>query len=172
MSDYRRLYVPGGTYFFTVVTYNRQRWFADEANVTLLREAFRYTLRRRLFLLSAIVVLPDHLHCIWTLPAGDADFSGRWQILKSCFSRRVPASTRREGSKTIWKPRFWEHLIRDEDDLHRHLDYIHYNPVKHGLAVAPGDWSHSSFGHFVRRGWYETDWGRAEPEKIVGMDLD
>lgn len=159
MSDYRRLYIPGGTYFFTLVCYRRQAIFADEQRVILLRQAFREVKTKRPFELLAAVILPDHLHCVWRLPCGDADFSTRWQMVKTAFSRRIPAEVRANGAKTLWQPRFYEHCLRDEADFHKHLDYIHFNPVKHGLAATPGEWPYSSFKRFVRLGWYASNWG-------------
>lgn len=159
MSNYRRLYIPGGTYFFTLVGYRRQPIFADEQRVMLLRQAFREVKNKRPFELLAAVILPDHLHCLWSLPCGDADFSTRWQMVKTAFSRRVPAEVKINGSKMVWQPRFYEHCLRDDVDFHKHLDYIHFNPVKHGLAATPGEWPYSSFKRFVRLGWYEPNWG-------------
>jgi putative transposase len=119
------------------------------------------------FKIEAIVILPDHLHCLWTLPPGDEDFSTRWRLIKSYFSHRctesdqgfVSASRRRKQEKAVWQRRFWEHQIRDEIDFARHVEYIHYNPVKHGLVKAPLDWAYSSFGRYVRTGYYPADWG-------------
>ena len=129
MSSYRRLTIRGGTYFFTVVAYRRQPLFIDDARVELLRHAFRELKAKRPFDVVA-VILPNHLHCLWNLPEGDADFSTRWQIIKISFSRRLAVKIRKDGSKTVWQPRFYEHCIRDERDFHNHLDYIYYNPVK------------------------------------------
>ncbi len=117
MSYYRRLYVPGGTYFFTLVAYHRQPIFAEESRVEQLRRSLREVKAKRPFAVVAGVVLPNHLHCLWRLPEGDADLSTRWQMIKTDFSRHVPAPTRKDGSKTVWQPRFYEHLIRDEDDF-------------------------------------------------------
>ena len=115
-----------------------------------------------------MVVLPEHLHCIWQLDGADVDYSTRWQMIKARFTRK---STR--PPKPTWQPRFWEHAIRDEEDLHRHLDYIHYNSVKHGYAKAPAAWRWSSFGKFVRKGWYPPDWGAdADVQSIRGMDFE
>ena len=117
------------------------------------------------FTLVAAVVLPEHLHCIWTLPANDADFPGRWRYIKGIFSRQLPrldarsASKVKKGERGIWQRRYWEHLIRNEHDLQRHLDYIHYNPVKHGLVSRVQEWPYSSFHRFVKRGYYSPDWG-------------
>ena len=169
MSDYRRARVPGGTYFFTVVTHDRRPLFQDAANVGLLRQAFAWTKARRPFSIDAVVVLPDHLHCVWKLPESDDDFSGRWRAIKQFVSRQIEAPLSSRGEKLVWQRRFWEHLIRDEDDWRRHLDYIHYNPVKHGLVDAPEDWPYSSFTAAIEKGWYEPGWGRTEPERIRGM---
>jgi putative transposase len=113
MSDYRRAFAPGGCYFFTVVTHRRRPLFAGDARVGLLREAFAWTWARRPFRIDAVVVLPDHLHCLWTLPADDADFSWRWRAIKQYVSKRIPATVSARGEKPVWQRRFWEHLIRD-----------------------------------------------------------
>jgi putative transposase len=165
MTDYRRLYVPGATYFFTLVTESRCPLFLEDAAIERLREAFRYALERRPFHLDAVVVLPDHLHAIWTLPAGDDDFSERWRLVKYRFSHRSqsPGTTRQslaaKREKGLWQRRFWEHCIRDDADFARHLDYLHYNPVKHGMAARAADWPYSSFLRFVELGIYPMDWG-------------
>lgn len=163
LSSYRRLYIPGGSYFFTLVTYERQPFLANDEDVEELRRAFRQVQQRHPFKTVAGVVLPDHIHVIWTLPKHDCDFSIRWQMIKTAFSRQVPAETREDGSKMVWQPRFFEHYLRDERDLQRHLDYIHDNPVKHGLTNSPMNWPYSSFRRFVQRGWYEETWGQSPP---------
>jgi putative transposase len=155
--QYRRLYVPGATYFFTVVTHERQPVFADPARVDLLRTVMRREMVARPFAIDAMVVLPDHLHAIWILPKDDADFSVRWRRIKSEFSRGLAKACGR--AHPVWQPRFWEHVIRNEQDHTAHQDYIHINPVKHGLVTAPADWPHSSFHRFVRQGVYPPDWG-------------
>ena len=168
--QYRRERTKGGTYFFTVVTDRRRRFLCQPGNVELLRNALRYVTQRRPFKIDASVLLPDHLHCIWTLPQGDDDFSTRWRLVKSYFSRHcktqyrghVSASREKKGEQAIWQRRFWEHAIRDEEDYARHVDYVHYNPVKHGLVKAPGDWEHSSFHRYVRAGVYDEMWGVAQ----------
>jgi putative transposase len=164
--------VTGGCYFFTVVTYSRRPFFEQPERVDLLREAFRWTQRQRPFCLEAIAILPDHLHCLWQLPEGDSDYSGRWRSLKQWVAHRVPATVNHRGEKAIWQRRFWEHWIRDEEDWRRHLDYIHYNPVKHGYVECPADWPYSSFRHAVERGWYASDWGRTKPDGIDAMELE
>jgi putative transposase len=165
--EYRRTNAPGATYFFTVVTYQRQRLFDNPEAVQLLREALRKVKQRHPFTIDAMAVLPDHLHCLWTLPAGDAGFSKRWRLIKTEFSRRCPARYKQQRSlsrlkkqeQAVWQRRFWEHQIRDEADFGRHLDYVHYNPVGHQLVESPGDWPYSSFQRYVSRGWYVQDWG-------------
>jgi putative transposase len=172
VSHYRRVYVPGGVYFFTVVTHDRAPVFVDDNRVDVLRCAFRKVMARRPFQIDAIVVLPEHLHCIWRLPEGDADFSFRWREIKKAVSQEIDTATNRRRERMVWQRRFWEHTIRDEDDWCRHVDYIHYNPVKHGLVSRPGEWPWSSYGIAVRRGWYEESWGNVLPEGILGMDCE
>jgi putative transposase len=173
MSNYRRIFVPGGHYFFTVVTYQRRPLFEASENVTLLRTAFKTIITKQPFTIDAIVVLPEHLHCIWQLPEGDANYSGRWREIKKHLSKRIGSKRNRRGEFDVWQRRSWEHLLRDEDDWRRHMDYIHYNPVKHGLAASPGQWPYSSFRKAVAAGWYEPDWGKQqEPENIRDMDCE
>ena len=172
MSQYRRIFIPGGTYFFTVVTHDRAPRFTTPERVESLRAAFRQVMGARPFQIDAIVVLPDHLHCIWRLPEGDADYSGRWREIKKMVSRAIDVRANRRHERPIWQRRFWEHSIRDEKDWRKHLDYIHYNPVKHSLVVQPGDWPWSSFNRTVSWGWYEADWGQTDPIGIVDMDVE
>ena len=170
---YSRARLKAGTYFFTVVTHKRVKIFNRSDNVELLRQAFGKVIKRHPFKIEAFVLLPDHLHCIWTLPQGDADFSTRWRLIKSYFSRHIgfvgwveernptkkTTSRSKKNEKSIWQRRFWEHLIRNHEDLRRHVEYIHYNPVKHGLTEAPGDWDYSSFHRYVYKGMYDIKWG-------------
>lgn len=172
MSNYRRAYLPGGIYFFTVVTFNRVPVFTDENRVEALRQAFRKVKATRPFEIDAMVILPEHLHCIWRMPEGDADYSSRWREIKKASSRQISTATNARNERMVWQRRFWEHAIRDEEDWRRHVDYIHYNPVKHGLASSPGEWAWSSFDNAVRKGWYEQTWGDREPATIVGMDCE
>ena len=157
MPRYIRATIPGGTFFFTVALLERRRRLLVE-HIDELRAAFRTVRRSRPFSIDAIVILPDHLHCIWTLPANDADFSTRWRLIKAAFSRSIPngerLSMRRErtGERGIWQRRFWEHAIRDDTDLARHVDYIHFNPVKHGHVGRVEDWPYSSFHRYMREG--------------------
>ncbi|BCD84985.1 transposase [Pseudomonas solani] len=160
---YRRSFVPGGTYFFTVNLADRSSGLLTQ-HIDLLRLAFRQVRARHPFEIPAMVVLPDHLHAIWTLPEGDADFSLRWAQIKGSFSRCVPErgwvsrSRRDKRERGIWQRRFWEHQIRDEQDLARHVDYIHINPVKHGHVRRAVDWPYSSIHRFIRDGRLSADW--------------
>ena len=172
MSNYCRAYLPGGIYFFTVVTLNRVPIFTNEDRVEVLRQAFRKVMATRPFEIDAMVILPEHLHCIWRMPEGDADYSSRWREIKKAASRQISIATNARNERMVWQRRFWEHAIRDEEDWRRHVDYIHYNPVKHGLASRPGAWAWSSFGNAVSKGWYEESWGANEPAIIAGMDCE
>ncbi|MBI5450793.1 MAG: transposase [Gammaproteobacteria bacterium] len=170
MVAYRRNVIPGAGYFFTVTLLDRASSLLVE-HIADLRLAMISVQTERPFEIDAVVVLPDHLHCIWTLPPGDADYALRWREIKSRFSRRIPASDRRtlarmnKAERGIWQRRYWEHTLRDEGDMERHMDYIHYNPVKHGYVTRVADWPYSSFHRWVRKGVYSLDWaGDAIPE--------
>jgi putative transposase len=177
MPDYRRAFAPGGTFFFTLVTYERRPIFQEESARRHLREAMRLCRAERPFEIDAMVLLPEHLHAIWTLPDGDADFSARWSIIKRTFTqswlgdggteRAVSPSRRANHRRGIWRRRFWEHLIRDENDYNLHADYIHYNPVKHGLVSCPHAWGYSTFGQWRDAGRYEVDWMCACDDRVV-----
>jgi len=164
MTTYRRNRVPGGTFFFTVVTAERHQGLLLR-HISLLKRAFREELRQAPFANLALVVLPDHLHAVWRLPEGDTDYSNRWRRIKGRFSRSmgrgewISDSRSAKGERGIWQRRFWEHTIRDEEDLRHHLDYVHSNPVKHGLVSCIADWPHSTFHAYVRAGIYPQDWG-------------
>ncbi len=173
--QYRRVRSDGGCYFFTVVTHHRRPILTE--NIDLLRQAFRVVMQQYPFQIDGIVVMPDHLHCIWQLPKQDGDYSKRWSIIKRHFSTRLPnmadrASLKNKHERGIWQRRFWEHAIRDDNDWQRHMDYLHFNPVKHGYVRRVGDWPYSSFPRCVEKGWYPTDWGLLEPESIRTLDLD
>jgi putative transposase len=163
MPDYRRNRVPGGTYFFTVALLDRR---ADllVRHVDVLREVVRRVKLDLPFHIDAWVVLPEHMHCVWTLPPGDVNFSGRWWAIKMRFSKALPneearsAARARRRERGVWQRRFWEHTIRDERDYGVHVDYTHFNPVKHGYAASPGAWAFSSFRACVRRGVYPAGW--------------
>ncbi len=166
--DYRRNFQPGGTFFFTLVTAGRHGLFEDADALALFRDVLREVKAQRPFRIEAWVVMPDHVHMIWTLPLADSDFSGRWSKIKSQFTRQwltrggrempITAGKSREGRRGVWQPKFIEHTIRDEDDLIAHVEYVHYNPVKHGYVACPKDWPNSSFTEYVRRGFYPLEW--------------
>jgi putative transposase len=163
MVRYRRNFVPGGSFFFTVTLEDR-RSSALVDHVEEFRAAVRVTASERPFTIDAVVILPDHLHAIFTLPPDDFDFSGRWRRIKSHFTRQVVArgvavERNRKGEHRLWQRRFWEHTIRNEKDFARHFDYIHFNPVKHGLVSRVCDWPHSSFHRYVNSGLLPQDWG-------------
>jgi putative transposase len=163
MTSYRRNFVAGASFFFTVNLADRRQKLLTEY-MEPLRSAFKYTQARHPFTIDSIVVLPDHLHAIWTLPEGDADFAMRWRLIKSTFSRALPAgegisaSRLSKGERAIWQRRYWEHMLRDEGDFSRHVDYIHYNPVKHGHVSCVKHWPYSSFHRMVRLGILPDDW--------------
>ncbi|MBD2256632.1 transposase [Pseudanabaena sp. FACHB-2040] len=173
--EYRRYYQPGGSYFFTVVTEHRQPLLIE--HIDRLRAAFRYGMERYPFVIEGIVILPDHLHTLWRLPDGDDDFSIRWMVIKRKFSTglgagAVNASKQKKREKGIWQRRFWEHYIRDDEDWRCHLDYIHYNPVKHGYCLTPADWPYSSFKRSVKQGLYEEDWGASLLPALSHADME
>jgi putative transposase len=162
MSRYRRSLAEGATFFFTVNLADRKsRLLIDE--IDRLRNAYRRVAERHPFETVAICVLPDHLHAIWRLPTDDADFGMRWGHIKRGFSTGLPADESRTSSKIakrekgIWQRRFWEHQIRDDLDLQRHVDYIYFNPVKHEYVKHPVEWPHSSFHRDVRNGLLKND---------------
>jgi putative transposase len=169
MPEYRRAVLPGGTFFFTVVTYQRKPILISAEAREILRFAWLDVKQRFPFTTDAICLLPDHIHCIWTLPMGDTNYSIRWKEIKRLFSRQynrqignLPqgnSSRRKREEVTLWQRRFWEHTIRDETDYQNHLNYIHYNPVKHELVKQVNLWPWSSFHRYVREGFYESDWG-------------
>ena len=170
MPDYRRNRVPGGTYFFTVNLLDRNSRLLV-THVNLLRDAVRDVLARAPFHVDACVVLPDHMHCIWTLPPNDDDFSGRWRELKKSFTKALPPTEprspvrHRRGERGIWQRRFWEHTIRDARDYAIHMDYVHFNPVKHGLVEHAADWPYSSFHRCVAARLYPADWSARDAEQ-------
>lgn len=169
MPNFRRVFWPGGTFFFTVVTHQRQPLLAHLGAIEALRAAVRDARHSQPFTIDAWVVLPDHMHAVWTLPPGDSDYPTRWRRIKAGFSRRIGAapcrsepSTQgrdRERRSPIWQRRYWEHLIRDEDDFSSHINYVHFNPVKHELVTCPKNWPYSTFHRYVNLGLYPPDWG-------------
>lgn len=179
MSNYRRARTAGGTYFFTVVTYRRQQIFIDDDVINELRNAIKWVKQKHPFEINAWVLLPDHMHCVWTLPKGDDAYSKRMGMIKAKFTSRVKHKLERNELKTdpkirrhestIWQRRFWEHEIRDEKDFERHVDYIHYNPVKHGLVNEVCDWPHSTFHRYVEKEIYLPNWAGMVIDESVGF---
>jgi putative transposase len=163
MVNYRRIRIPGGTFFFTVTLRDRR----DDTlvrHVDVLREAFRMIHALRPWRTDAIVIMPDHLHALWTLLQHDMDYAGRWRAIKSAFVRGlrrkdVVVQVNAKGEADIWQRRFWEHVVRDETDFERHVDYIHINPVKHGYVASAADWPHSSIHRYIRQRRLPADWG-------------
>lgn len=168
MRRYTRADAPGATYFFTVTLQDRgARYLVD--HVAELRECIRVVKQRHPFEIEAMVVLPEHLHALWRMPAEDADFAMRWRLVKQSFTQRLAerglleptaAETRgRKRERSLWQRRFWEHQIQGDDDFARHVDYIHFNPVKHGWVLRARDWPYSSLHRYVRAGVLPADWG-------------
>ncbi len=163
MPDYRRHRVPGGRYFFTLALADRRSDLLVR-EIAALRAAVARTRTLHPFRIDAWVVLPEHMHAVWTLPEGDAAYSVRWALIKRWFSAAIPpgedrsASRAAKGERGLWQRRFWEHTVRDDADFARHVDYVHFNPVKHGLAASAADWPYSSFRRAVARGCYPVTW--------------
>ena len=168
MSHYRRTNTDGGTYFFTVVSHQRRPILCDEPIRNALRKAIKETQSKYPFTIDAWVLMPDHLHCLWTLPEGDSDYSKRWGIIKRRVSiicrdvynqnKWVNASKKKHRESTIWQRRYWEHQIRDQQDYNNHMDYIHYNPVKHDLCERPDMWQYSTLHRYIKEGVYPFNW--------------
>jgi putative transposase len=179
MSHYRRANAKGATYFFTVVTYRRQKFLTLPENRHALRNAIAAAKLRHGFGIEAWVLLPDHMHCIWRLPEYDSDFSKRWGLIKAEFTKQNKArlhnetwmnsSKHKHRESTIWQRRFWEHQIRDDDDFEKHVEYIHFNPVKHGYVDRVRDWPYSTFHRYVRSGVYPNTWAGSASESDDGV---
>ena len=175
MPDYRRARHPGGTYFFTVTLLRRGDNDLLTRHIELLRQCVVKVRREHPFVIHAWVVLPDHLHCVLEFPHGDANYTLRWRLIKAYFAKGLPkmefrsAVRQRRGERGIWQRRYWEHLIRDEADHRAHMDYVHFNPVKHGLVAWVRDWPYSTFHHWVERGVYPVDWGGCGSEDSAGF---
>ena len=173
MARYVRWRERGARYFFTLVTYRRRPLFRDEAARKLLHQTMETVRDRRPFDEFARVVLPDHLHCLWTLPDDDDDFPVRWRQIKAAFTRRYlhlggpslseAARRRSKRYRGVWQPRYWEHRIRNEDEWYAYRDYIHLNPVKHGYVEDPRDWPWSSVHHHLKMGWLSENWESWSP---------
>lgn len=167
VMKYQRYFQPGGTFFFTIVTYKRRKIFISEKTINLFNESVKCVQQRHPFEIQAFCICPDHIHMIWKLPEDDVDYPTRLRLIKSHFSHHyndknrfgLPESRIKKGEKTIWQRRYWEHFIRNEEDFSRHIEYIHFNPVKHGLVDSPILWKFSSFSDFVQQGLYPADWG-------------
>ena len=169
-------------FFFTLVCYRRRALFRDAAARVLLGTVMREVRDESPFKTVAACLLPDHLHAIWKLPTGDADYSGRWKEIKSRFTERwlaaggkelpVSESRRKRGERGVWQRRFWEHMLRDESDLETRFDYVHYNPVKHGYVRRPWDWEFSTFRRYVAMGYYDKGWGETGPPNLAGLDFE
>ncbi len=160
MPNYRRSRSKGATFFFTVVTHNRQTIFKSIENIRIFRKVVNNVRSELPFEEIACVIMHDHIHSIWRLPKTDNDFSKRWGITKARFTKFLCHRSADFLDKKIWQQRFWEHEIRDVEDLNNHLDYLHYNPVKHSYVDKVSDWPYSSFHRFVADGYYEVDWAR------------
>jgi len=169
MPNYRRVKIEGSCYFFTIVTYKRRSFLTDDGVRPILKEAIRRIKTDRPFEMPAFSLLPNHLHCIWKMPSGDADYSKRWGLIKRLFSQAYIADGGQPLAQTnsrqnkrelgVWQRRFWEHRIRDDNDYWNHVHYIHYNPVKHGLVQRIEDWPYSTYHRFCEQGIYDGfDW--------------
>jgi len=175
MPDYRRAWHPGGTYFFTVNLLQRQGNNLLTRHIDLLRQTVRSVRQRHPFRIHVRVVLPEHLHCVIELPPEDADFATRWRLIKMGFSKAMPRDEKlsavraRRGERGIWQRRYWEHQIRDEADYRAHMDYVHINPVGHGLVKSVTDWPYSTFHHLVAEGVYPADWAGGK-ETVLDYD--
>jgi REP-associated tyrosine transposase len=177
MPDYRRVWHPGGTYFFTVNALQRHGNDLFTRHIGLLRDVLRDVRRRHPFTIHGWVVLPEHMHCVIELPLEDSDFALRWRLIKADFSKRLPVNERRSavrrarGERGIWQRRYWEHLIRDEADFKAHMDYLHFNPVRHGHVTQVADWPYSTFHRLVGAGVYPLNWaGSAAGGELDGLD--
>jgi len=169
MSNYRRNYIKGGSYFFTVVTEKRRAILNSDLARECLRNAFRHCMQELPIKIDAMVMMPDHIHAIWTLPDNDLDYSKRWGIIKKHFTQSwldqggsevsLSKSKQKYRRRGIWQRRFWEHTLRDQTDYNQHFDYLHYNPIKHGLVKNLSDYPYSSFHRYVNQGVYKEDWG-------------
>lgn len=180
MPNYRRAKVTGGTYFITQVTYNRQSWLISTIARQALRTAIMHVRQNYPFTINAFVLLPDHFHCLWTLPEEDKDISTRLRLIKTFVTKHygdqlasnadISQSRHKRQERNVWQRRFWEHLIRDEIDFAKHCDYIHYNPVRHGLCSIPQEWLFSSIHRLMAQGIYPSNWGVSEiPDMPIGI---
>ena len=170
MSEYRRIRIAGATYFFTLVTYKRSPFFKSKENIEILKRGIKHVQKKHHFKIDSICVLPDHIHLIMLLPENDKDYSVKIRLIKQYATMHI--NKQNLSKNLIWQPRFWEHTIRNDRDLELHRNYIHYNPVKHGYTMAPKDWEYSSFNSFVKKGFYEENWGLSEPKELINFDFE
>jgi putative transposase len=181
MSQYHRARTEGGSYFFTIVTYRRRPLLIHPQSRKLLREIVEQVRQEYPFIIDAWVLLPDHMHCVWTLPSDDSDYSKRWGLIKAGFSKQVGELFKREEwmnksklkhrESTIWQRRFWEHQIRDQEDFNRHVDYVYWNPVKHGYVAHVADWHYSTFHRDVKAGIYAESWCGEDASTFESTDF-
>lgn len=169
MSNYKRYYQKGSYYFFTLVTYQRCRIFTNENCIKEFKLSLHKIKNKYPFTIIAYVILPDHLHFIWKLP-NDEDYSLRWRLIKRDFSMKLNSKKNARNEKFIWQRRFWEHAIRSENELQKYMNYIHYNPVKHGLCDLPSMWAHSSFEYWVNKNLYAKDWSADSIVKLSDFE--
>ncbi len=177
MPEYRRIYQPGGTYFFTIVTYNRKPLFSSQQCRDILHSCWQEVQSRHPFKTIALCLLPDHIHTIWNLPEDDVDYPMRWKEIKRLFTRKYMdligsdgarnESHQVQGEASIWQRRYWAHVVLDQEDLNDHIDYIHINPLKHGLVNRVADWHYSTFMKYVEKGIYPTDWGGEKEIRLL-----
>jgi putative transposase len=182
MSNYLRDKTPGGMYFFTLVTYNRQPIFLIERNIRLFKKSLSEVKMTKSFKIVALVILPDHIHMILALPENDYDYSKRISLIKKSFGKdygkyspksiALPKSAIKRNERGIWQRRFWEHKIRDDRDYLAHINYIHLNPVKHGLVDDIANWKWSTYFTFLKSGFYEKNWGKEVSQLILGAEWD
>ena len=180
MPNWRRAFVPGGTFFFTVVTDGRRPIFESEIASTILGNVMRECIAKHPVDYLAFVLLPDHLHATWCMPPGDANYPGRWQWIKTQFTQRwlaaggsecsVSEGRKKNGRRGVWQPKFWEHTIEEIEDFESHFDYIQFNPVKHGYVRCPVDWPWSSFHRWVKRGAYAESWACGDRDPKLNFD--
>jgi putative transposase len=179
MPNYRRIHLAGGTYFFTQVTYQREPWLCSNIARSTLRTSIEKVRQKYPFVIDAFVLLPDHFHCILTLPDKDSNYATRLRLIKTfvtknCKDRlkletKIANSRQKRKESNLWQRRYWEHAIRDEEDFAWHCDYIHYNPVKHGLCERPQQWEFSSIHRFIAQGIYSENWGS---DRVPDIPLD
>ena len=176
MTNYRRVWCPGGTYFFTVNLLQRKDNDLLTQNIDVLRSVISGVRKSHPFVIHGWVVLPEHMHCVIELPRNDTDFALRWRLIKANFSKALPrtekrsAIRRKRGERGIWQNRYWEHLIRDGKDFAAHMDYVHINPLKHGLVTRVIDWPYSTFHELVKKGFYPANWAGSGNEADLPYD--